>query len=419
MSFTDTDNTDRKQGDGVTALHTYTMPVFDVSHIALYIVERADESNTVLKDQGAGPGEYAITVDNNFGGFSVTLGATLAAATTNLFDILVIRTVPYTQPDNIPLQGVFPSNTVEFGLDKLAMMVQQVKEIVDRKIGFAVGSSVTGFSLPTPVANTTIIVNAAGTDYESGPTAAAITAAEAEGVAAAASAADAVVSAAAADASDTAAAVSAAAAAASASGVNLPSITATDTGKLLAVNAAGTAHELLPDATLNQILLGQGADTTPAWGAILASMMPVGSVVQVVSNTAVGGGESANSTTKVQFTAMALSITPSNNTNKVEVNMSTAVRCAVSGSSAVEFAYEVRRNGVAVFTQSAAFGTHNENTGTQVSIFPINVNFLDEPDLAGAVAYTLWVWEVSGSGGATHTGAKFTASTVLKEIVAA
>ncbi len=138
------------------------------------------------------PADYSVTGAGNPSGGSITTTAAVVVGET----ITVAGNVDYIQPDEYPETGNLPAKTIERGLDRQTMMIQQIKEIVGRCLRFRISSTVTEFNVDTPVANAALVYNEDGDGVTNGPTVAQITNASADAAAAASSAAAAAASAA-------------------------------------------------------------------------------------------------------------------------------------------------------------------------------------------------------------------------------
>lgn len=164
-----------------------------------YFIQDADLLVTKTSAAGA---DTVLTpsIDYNVFGAGVAAGGFVSTTAVVAIGekITVSGNVDYLQPDEYPETGLMPAKTVERGLDRLTMMVQQIKEITNRCLRLPISSTITEFLIDTPIAGRFLMYNAAGDGVENGPSGLDIANASANATAAAASAAEAAVSAAAA-----------------------------------------------------------------------------------------------------------------------------------------------------------------------------------------------------------------------------
>lgn len=214
-----------------------------------------------------------------------------------------------------------------------------------------------------------------------------------------------------------------------------PSTTDTLTNKTIDANGTGNSIsnidvEDLSDGTAGE-MIAYGTSGTPGVTAVGTSghamtsngagnaptMQDVGKIVQIVGQDGVvTTAVTAQTATKVEFPDIAFSITPSNTSNKVLVNINSSFALYTGGSSACTMGIEIRRGVTVVFSDPKAVGNHNVSTGTQYVYHNYSVEFLDSPATTSSVEYTLWGWESSGVGGLRHIAGENGYSTILKEI---
>mgnify|MGYP001599760416 CR=1 FL=1 len=84
-----------------------------------------------------------LTTDYTVSGAGADTGGTVTFITTPGCDkaIAIVRDVPYTQATKYPENDPFPAASHEDALDKLTMLVQQIKEFATRSWRFAAGSA--------------------------------------------------------------------------------------------------------------------------------------------------------------------------------------------------------------------------------------------------------------------------------------
>ena len=245
----------RYEGNAVTDTFAFSGKAFTANDLVVEIITRATD---VLEETLTLTTDYSVTINTDGTASIVTVAGKIPD---NTQDIQIRRDLELKQETALPVGTPFPAKSVEDALDRTVGIVQEQEEEVTRSLKFPVTSSTTVAILPEPVDNATILCDGTTGAFKIGPTSTDLENAEDNAAAAAASAAAAATS-------ESNAASSASDAADSAAGVNLPSITATDTGSLLQVNAAGTAHELLAPGTSGQYLQSNGNDAALSWSTI-------------------------------------------------------------------------------------------------------------------------------------------------------
>jgi len=292
-------------GNGVTTVFTGNWDVIAEAY-GVVALENVSTGVRVIQTLGV---DYSLTFTSS--GFTVTF---LITPPPNTEYVVISRDTSLDQAIPFRTSKGFQGANIEGSLDKITAQNQDQQDAIERSIKTAIASTTTDLIFPEPVADMVISFNAAGDQLEATVAKTDIAAASANAIAAAASAAAALISEAAALASEVAAAASAA-------GVNLPSIAATDTGKLLIVNAGGTSHELHTSGGKGDVYVSGGADAVPEWvtsGAVNTSLM--------------GGGVGANPS----FRALALADLPSGSKFLIEektITSSTATADFTTGLS--------------------------------------------------------------------------------------
>lgn len=203
--------------------------------------------------------DYTVTgTQDPVTGFYLTGGTiTTTNAVPSGTNIVIYRASPALQNVSITQAGPFPSKPIESALDSNILALQRALDLSSRAAHLPDGFSTTfDTTLPPNLAvtpNAAIIVNAAGNGFAAGPTADAISGAQASATAAAASASSASSSASAASTSASSASTSAAAAQAAAQAAiwrdvvfktfaDSPlTITSSDRGKLFVFDSSGGA----------------------------------------------------------------------------------------------------------------------------------------------------------------------------------
>ena len=246
MTITDTPNKFRYEGNASLDTFAFTGKAFTANDLIVEIITRATD---VLVETLTLTTDYSVTIATN--GTASIVVTNAAKRPTALQDIQIRRELAQTQTVALPSGTVFPASAVEAAIDRAVGLVQDLDEVVARSVKVPVTSSITDITLPPLPEDDKIIAwdGVAGAMKNSDTTLSVI---EDSAVNAAASAAAALVS-------ENNAAISETAAVAAAA--SLPSITATDTGSILQVNAAGTGYELLTAGTSGQVLTSNGVDS--------------------------------------------------------------------------------------------------------------------------------------------------------------
>ena len=121
MTISSTINRWAYNGDGSTTVFPYTNKIFAASDLVVTVGGAAQVLNT----------DYTVSGVGAESGGSVTFTSAPASGTGN---VIVVRSVPYTQGTDIPEGGAFPSSSVEDGFDKVTVLSQQVKDSLDRSM---------------------------------------------------------------------------------------------------------------------------------------------------------------------------------------------------------------------------------------------------------------------------------------------
>lgn len=248
---------------------------------------------------------YSVTGAGEESGGTVTMVTPPATGES----LVIIRELSLTQDLDLVENDALPAEEVEKAFDRQTMMVQQAIEAVGRSVTLPEGftGSFDG-TLPTPVANTAIVVNSTGDGLAEGPTVTDIASAQTNATAAAASATAAASSASNAATSETNAANSAAQAEAAAQGWKAVStlttgthdIETTDAKSYYIIDASGGAVTInLPAIGTNDgILFGfesnnvdntitfvrDGTDTINGVAGDYTAMNAVGDVIHFIGD---------------------------------------------------------------------------------------------------------------------------------------
>lgn len=222
MTIASTTNRNDYTGNGSVSAYDYVFRIFDQDDLRVTVRNTSDVETTLTIST-----DYTVSGVGEEGGGTVTLvnsgQAWLTAGKLTTGYIITIRRVrALLQETDIRNQGDFFAEAHEDEFDRGVMIAQQQQDELDRSIKLPETVDPADFDtlLPPGIvgeANVTIMTNSAGDGFETGPSAAAISAAAANAAAAAASASAAASSASAASTSASNASTSASNAATSAS----------------------------------------------------------------------------------------------------------------------------------------------------------------------------------------------------------
>lgn len=115
--------------NGSTTAFTFTFPIVDSSDLVVILRNTTTGAESIQTEVT----NYLVSATNNDyanGGTVTTVGDAWASGQT----VLILRDTPDTQAANLDDSGVLRLETVEAGLDKLTLLVQQVQEQVNRSI---------------------------------------------------------------------------------------------------------------------------------------------------------------------------------------------------------------------------------------------------------------------------------------------
>jgi hypothetical protein len=162
-------------GNGVTTSFAFGYYFVNQSDLAVYVAGVLKVLNTDYTIAGTGP--YPSGANVVFG-----------TAPANGASVVIARVVPYTQTLDLVENDPLPAEDVEKRFDLTTMMIQQVVDQLSRMPTLAITSLQSNITLDDLVADSVLIVNAAATGIEMGPTADDISNAQSYATAAAASA---------------------------------------------------------------------------------------------------------------------------------------------------------------------------------------------------------------------------------------
>lgn len=160
MTIETTANRISYTGSGTTG--PFSFPYYfladgDLTVIKTTIADGTEETLTLTTD-------YTVSGAGEAAGGSVTLVATLSSA----YKLTIIRDPDILQPADYPANDRFPAATHEEALDRATMILQRLKDLIDRSFRLSDGD-VSGISLilQNLGAGKLIAVNSAGTGIES------------------------------------------------------------------------------------------------------------------------------------------------------------------------------------------------------------------------------------------------------------
>jgi hypothetical protein len=155
MTISSTTSKNTYNGDGSTTVFAYTFEILENTSI---LVQLKNTSTGVITTK-------TLTTDYTVSGVGSSSGGnvTFVVAPPSGNTVLLIRSEAFTQLTHYPEYGTFPASTHEQALDRLTMLTQQLYENVSRAI--VVDPTITTFNgtVPTPIANQFLAINAAGT----------------------------------------------------------------------------------------------------------------------------------------------------------------------------------------------------------------------------------------------------------------
>ena len=125
MSITTTTNRVQYDGDDATKTFTFAFRVYANTDIVVYSTTSSVDTLQVLTT------DYTVTINattSNAGG-SIVFGTAPATGAT----ITIYRDLTHTQGTVFTVGGPLPAASLEQGLDKLTLMVQDLSERVDRR----------------------------------------------------------------------------------------------------------------------------------------------------------------------------------------------------------------------------------------------------------------------------------------------
>ena len=149
-------------GSDGTSVFAYTFKAIDEAHLVVTVTTTASGVQ-VVKTLTT---HFTVSGVGDEGGGNVTMVSGQHPLATET--ITISRDVTKSQPTDLVNRGAVQPETLETALDRGVQMVQDLDEIVDRSVRFAVSANLTSFSpdVPAPVASKVIAINAANTGFE-------------------------------------------------------------------------------------------------------------------------------------------------------------------------------------------------------------------------------------------------------------
>lgn len=132
---------------------TFDFVIFAASELLVYLVDETTGVETLQTITT----HYTVSTGPWLTGGTVTF----VTAPTSDEQVLIKRSLPLTQLIDYIRGSEFPEEDHETALDRLVMIAQQIQEQLDRAILLSVASTLSGITLPAPVANNFISWNAA------------------------------------------------------------------------------------------------------------------------------------------------------------------------------------------------------------------------------------------------------------------
>jgi len=141
MTIENSNNRDRLTSDGIIVDFDFTFKIYDDTQIEVYTIDNDDAATikTLTTD-------YTVAISTTTEGGTVTYVTSPA----DTYEVLMIRAIPYTQSADIPVNEGFSEVIIENALDRLAIQIQQINDIISKTIRIEDTSSVTGLTFGDP-----------------------------------------------------------------------------------------------------------------------------------------------------------------------------------------------------------------------------------------------------------------------------
>lgn len=247
-------------GTGATKVFYFNATVQGLDDLKVYTVTPAGVQTLQVRG-GGGTYNYVLTINSATKFATVTLNNFLAAT----YKIVILRGTPITQVVDYVEGDPFPAETHESALDKLTIIATQLQEQLDRSFQVVETSTVTGIRVAELQATKALVVNAAGTAIEMGPTTSDIANASTN-------AASAVAAAASASSSASSASSSAASATATLAAAGLPVLVPGDELKFIRIKSDRSGYETIAPPQDNSTFYGFRIST----GSLLVDKSVIG-----------------------------------------------------------------------------------------------------------------------------------------------
>jgi hypothetical protein len=146
-----------------------------------------------------------------------------------------------------------------------------------------------------------------------------------------------------------------------------------------------------------------GSASTLTSGTLPFSVMPTGSVLQVVQGNTTT--EVSSSSTSYVSTTLSASITPKSSSSKVLIMFS--IGGILTFSSAYGLGYAVYRGGTPVWTDVHPYDSNYDNGNTSgIRVSRGNVQYLDTPATTSSTTYTIYFGVYTGTIAVQNSGAQ-------------
>lgn len=137
-------------GNGGVSTYSFAFKVYVAADIAVKVTDLSGVETTLVQNT-----DYTVSLNGNQDttpGGSITLTAPLATD----YQLVVVGATPYTQDAQLPNGGAYNAAVVEQALDRLAMQIQQLREITSRQLTLPASADDVDAQLPEPQPNTVI-----------------------------------------------------------------------------------------------------------------------------------------------------------------------------------------------------------------------------------------------------------------------
>lgn len=157
MTVQNTSTKTRANGNGSLTAFSFNFKVFADTDLEVYIIDAdgVEAIQTLNVD-------YTVAINAVSEGGTVTMSVAPAVGE----EIFIRRILAFTQPTDIPAVGSLREEQVENEFDRLCMLVQQLKEQLDRALTLPITDSDGGLTFPAPSPGKYIKWNVAGTGFE-------------------------------------------------------------------------------------------------------------------------------------------------------------------------------------------------------------------------------------------------------------